>query len=175
MLQWRSGGDRSSGQTLGGWRCSCGCTLNRQVANHHNTAAGLPGPVDDVSGDEVPRLEYLDQVQGDAESRPTESTPTPTQWLFPRTGIAVVSAVKRAAAYGCNGTKPDWPPGNPPPRWQVGQSEVDRYDQNPYFSLRSRNAFSPPSITRVISSRTAGISIAPSSFTLPPDWSPARR
>ena len=47
--------------------------------------------------------------------------------------------------------------------------------QKPYFSFLSRKAFSPPSITFVISSRTAAMSIAPVVLILAPDWSPAAR
>jgi hypothetical protein len=47
--------------------------------------------------------------------------------------------------------------------------------QKPYFSLRSLKAASPPSMMRLIASRTSGTSIAPSPAILPPDWSPAFR
>ncbi len=47
--------------------------------------------------------------------------------------------------------------------------------QNPYFSFLSRKASFPPSITVVISCRISSMSIAPSDFIRPPDWSPARR
>lgn len=46
------------------------------------------------------------------------------------------------------------------------------HNQNPYLSLRNLKAFSPPSMTWVIASRTLGTSIAPSILILPPDWSP---
>lgn len=41
--------------------------------------------------------------------------------------------------------------------------------QNPYFSLRSLKAGSPPSITRVIASRISGWSIAPLALMVPAD------
>ena len=50
-----------------------------------------------------------------------------------------------------------------------------RCDQKPYFSLRSLNARSPPSMTVVISSRTSPTSMAPRSLIRPPEWSVASR
>lgn len=55
---------------------------------------------------------------------------------------------------------------------EMGETrEILQNYQKPYLSLRSLNAFSPPSITCLIASQISGMSMAPTALTLPPDCS----